>query len=182
MNGGIPCSIRTKENLNLMFCKHRIVAVAAAALGTAALALAPTAVRADTASLTVTATVSNTCQFNTTTDTVGFGTYTGAAIVKTYTAKYTCTSGDSTYKFSFVSLNRSGANCEMSDGAGHSLNYVVADSAGNFYGCDGFTAGAAAEPAGNGGALSYGFTFTLPASQTLIAGSYGDTNTVTITP
>ena len=158
------------------------LAVAAATLGTAGLALAPSAVNADTAQVTVTATVVNSCQFNTSTDSVGFGTYTGAAIVKTYTAKYTCTSGDSTYKFSFVSANRVGASCEMSDGAGHSLNYVVNDSASNFYGCDGFTAAAAAEPASSGGALTYGFTFTLPASQTLVAGSYSDVNTVTITP
>lgn len=167
-----------------MFSKHLMLA--AAAIGTAALALAPSAVKADTATLTVKTTVANSCQFSTKTDTVDFGAYTGAKVTQTYTASYTCTSGDTTYKFGFQSPNAVGVgNCSMTDGNGHKLTYVITDSANVPYGCDGgsFPKSASSEPAGNGAAtLNYGFTFTLNANQTEVVGSYSDTVTVSITP
>lgn len=167
-----------------MFSKHLMLA--AAVLGTAALALAPTAVKADTATLTVTTTVSNSCVFNTKTATVDFGPYTGALISKTYTASYACTSGDSTYKFGFQSPNAVGVgNCSMSDGGTHKLTYVISDSGNNTYGCDGgsFPKSAASEQSGQGATvLNYDFTFTLNPNQTQVVGSYSDTVTVSITP
>ena len=167
-----------------MFRKHFMLA--ATVLGSAALALAPSAVKADTATLTVTTTVANSCLFNTNTAAVDFGPYTGATITKTYTASYTCTSGDSTYKFGFQSPNAVGVgNCSMKDSSTHKLTYVITDSGGNPFGCDSgsFPKSAASEPAGNGSTtLNYGFTFTLNASQTLVVGNYSDTVTVTVSP
>jgi hypothetical protein len=169
-----------------MFSKHLMLA--AAALGTAALALAPSAVKADTATLTVKTTVANSCQFSTKTDTVDFGAYTGAKVTRTYTASYTCTSGDTTYTFGFQSSNAVGVgNCSMTDGNGHKLAYVISDASNvnSTYGCDSgsFPHTATSEPAGNGTTvLNYGFTFTLNPNQTQVVGSYSDTVTVSITP
>ncbi len=167
-----------------MFSKHLMLA--AAALATAGLALAPTAVKADTATLTVTTTVASSCQFITKTGTVDFGTYTGATVTQTYTPSYTCTSGDSTYKFGFQSPNAAGVgNCSMTDGNGHKLTYVITDSANNNYGCDNgsFPKSANGELTGNGAtALNYSFTFTLGQNQTQVVGNYSDTVTVSITP
>ncbi len=166
-----------------MLRKHLMLAVAL--LGTAALAIAPSAVKADTATLTVTTTVANSCTFNTTSATIDFGPYTGAKITKPYTASYACTSGDTTYKFGFQSPNAVGVgNCSMSDGS-TKLTYVISDSANNTFGCDSgsFPKSAASEPAGNGATvLNYGFTFTLNPNQTQVVGSYSDTVTVTISP
>ena len=170
-----------------MFSKHLMLA--AAALGTAALALAPTAVKADTATLTVQTTVSNSCSFNTKTALIDFGPYTGAAITKTYTASYACTTGDNTYQFRFQSSNAVGVgNCSMVDGGGtHKLTYVIADSknAASTFGCDSgsFEKPLTSPPSGNGAtALNYDFTFTLSPGQTQVLGSYSDTVTVSITP
>ena len=167
-----------------MFRKHFMLA--AAALGTAALALAPSAVKADTAMVTVMTSVANNCTFNTNSATIDFGPYTGAKITRTYTASYMCTSGDSGYKFRFQSSNAVGVgNCAMVDAAGDRLNYVISDSAGNTagFGCDSgsFGAQAANQETGQGPTiLNYGFTFTLNPGQTQVVGTYGDTVTVTL--
>ena len=170
-----------------MFSKHLMLA--AAALGTAALALAPSAVKADTATLTVTTTVANSCQFNTNAANIDFGPYTGAKVTKTYTASYTCTMGDSAYKFRFQSTNAVGVgNCSMIDSGGtHRLAYVISDSAGSStgFGCDSGSFGATptSAQAGNGATvLDYSFTFTLGQNQTQVVGSYSDTVTVSIIP
>ncbi len=170
-----------------MFRKHLILA--AAALGTAALALAPSAVKADTAMLTVMTSVANSCTFNTHSATIDFGTYTGATVAKTYTASYACTTGDSTYKFRFQSPNANGVgNCSMIDSGGtHRLAYVISDSAGSSigFGCDSGSFGGTptSAQAGNGATvLNYDFTFTLSQNQTQVVGSYTDTVTVSIIP
>ena len=167
-----------------MFSKHLMIA--AAALATASLALAPAAVKADTSTMTVQTSVANSCQFATTPN-VDFGPYTGSNIIKTSTFTYSCTAGDSTYKFGFQSPNATGVgNCSMSDGNGHKLTYTIADSSNDNhnYGCDSGGSFPFSPPnlPSTGSNMSYAFTFTLVGNQTQVVGSYSDTVTVTIQP
>jgi spore coat protein U-like protein len=164
------------------------LAAAAAVIG---LTLAPMFVdAAGTSSVTVSATVTNTCAFGgSTPTTVTFaGGYdpvvanASTAATATYSPQYMCTKSDAAYTWSFSSGNHSATQAIMKSGA-NVMNYNITDASANAYHGDGgnsFAVGAA----GNGAnVLTYSsFTFTIPAGQNLPAGTYTDTLTVTITP
>ncbi len=173
-----------------MFPKRRILA--AAALLASAIAFVPSAQAAangPTDTVLVSANVPVSCVFTTTSDSVNFGTYDpiGAnatlALTQPLTAHYICTQSDITYTFAFSDPNQTGGQCRMRrSSTSDYLNYNVKDTGSVAFLCNNAPASATGQPPGAGiGALSYIFTFTLPAGQnTVQTGTYTDTLTITI--
>jgi spore coat protein U-like protein len=147
--------------------------------------------------LNTVATVGQECVFGSSTGTVNFATpydpivtnsATGADETLTWAAQYRCTTNDSTYKWSFASTNASGTQMRMKSAAATFLNYYVHDSSGTNFPSGGTSQAATGESSGLGGGtgttnqLTYNFTFGIPKGQNLAAGSFSDSNLVTITP
>ena len=169
---------------------HKRLAFFGAALATLALASSPLVVAAATSSVTVSATISNVCTFGgSSPTTVTFaGGYdpvvanASTAATASYSPQYECTKSDSTYTWSFSSLNHSSTQAQLKSGS-NALNYNITDASADAYNGDGsnnFAVGSA----GNGAnILTYSsFTLTIPAGQNVAAGTYTDTLTVTLTP
>jgi spore coat protein U-like protein len=163
----------------------------AAAAALVCLSFSPLVVNASgSSSVTVSATVSNTCAFGgSTPTTVTFGSgydpvvaNASTAATVTYSPQYMCTKSDATYTWSFTSLNHSSTQAVLKSG-GNSLDYNITDASSNAYNGDGSNSHAVGS-AGNGSTvLTYSsFTFTIPSAQNVPAGTYTDTLTVTLTP
>jgi spore coat protein U-like protein len=93
-----------------------------------------------------------------------------------------CTKSDSTYTWSFSSLNHSLTQAVLKSGA-TALNYNITDAASNTYNADGSNSHSVGSAGNGNNVLTYSsFTFTIPAAQNVPAGTYTDTLTVTLTP
>jgi len=128
-----------------------------------------------TATFTVTATVLNTCSATATN--LGFGTYVNVTIDATSTVSVTCTSGG-TYTVGLSNgANYSAPNRRMTNGSAF-LTYELYSDAGRLTVWNDTTT-----VAGTGSGLAQGLTVygRLPGTQGLIAGSYTDTITATVT-
>jgi spore coat protein U-like protein len=163
----------------------------AAAAALTGLSFSPLVVGASGSStVSVSATVSNICAFGgSTPTTVTFaGGYdpvvanASSAATATYSPQYMCTKSDSTYTWSFSSLNHSLTQAVLKSGA-TALNYNITDAASNTYNADGSNSHSVGSAGNGNNVLTYSsFTFTIPAAQNVPAGTYTDTLTVTLTP
>src|ERR1700730_18452170 len=128
--------------MNSMLQKR--LALCGAALAAAALALSPVLVGAATSSVTVSATIANvcTCGGSTPTTVTFAGGYdpvvanASTAATASYSPQYECTKSDSTYTWSFSSLNHSSTQAVLKSGS-NSLNYNTTDASSDAYNADG---------------------------------------------
>ena len=145
----------------------------------ACLSNAPAAYAATaTTTFTVTANVPNTCSISTTSN-LAFGSYADAQIDAASAISVTCTSGGAYTVGLDNGNNYSAPNRRMTNGSAF-LNYELYKETGrtNRWGSSG---GELVSGVGTGSAQALDVFGRLPASQGLIAGSYTDTITATIT-
>lgn len=132
---------------------------------------------ADTATttFTVTATVLNTCSATATN--LGFGTYVNVTIDSTSTVSVTCTSGGAYTVGLSNGANYSAPNRRMTNGSAF-LIYALYSDAGRLSAWNDTTTVAGT---GSGSAQDLTVYGRLPGTQGLIAGSYTDSITATVT-
>lgn len=128
-----------------------------------------------TTTFTVTATVVNTCSATATN--LGFGTYVNVTIDATSTVSVTCTSGGAYTVGLSNGANYSAPNRRMTNGSAF-LNYELYSDAGRLTVWNDTTTVAGT---GSGSAQDLTVYGRLPGTQGLIAGSYTDTITATVT-
>jgi spore coat protein U-like protein len=165
---------------------RKILGAAAAAISLVALPMIGSA----STTLTVTASVTNSCSWNTISYSASFGTWnpltnTASTANPQATLAYECTNGD-TPTLKFTTLNGSGSQCAMTDGTGGTIDYGI--SVGSTFGtqvdCSGGTGYSGTQGVGPS-SVSQVLTLGIDSdtnSQNANQGSYTDTVTITITP
>lgn len=165
--------------------KHGAASCALGALAFAAsLAVVPAYATTTTGTITVTASVATTCTVNS--PTLAFGSYDATKeLDTTATVSVQCTqSGTGATASVALDSGLHSANATspytraLSDGSSHYLNYDIYTDSNHTTVWGGSTTVSAAE---NGSAVTLTAYGKLPASQTLIAGSYTDTVGITVT-
>lgn len=154
---------------------HTTVRLASLALLASLTSIQTTYADTTTADFTVTATVVNTCSATATN--LAFGTYANATIDATSTVSVTCTSGGAYTVGLSNGVNYSAPNRRMTNGSAF-LNFELYSDAGRTTVWNDTTTVAGT---GSGSAQDLTVYGRLPGSQGLIAGSYTETITATVT-